>query len=100
MYENGYIGMGGTAGGSSPQSFPFSATNGLVAPFWADVTRSSSTGNVYWRETKDPALLSMAMYEITLAYGGTVSLTSLFIVTWDQVGYSPSGFDKVSCKNC
>ena len=36
------------------------------------------------------------MYEITLTYGGTVSISSLFIVTWDQVGYAPNGFDQVS----
>ena len=30
-----------------------------------------------------------------LTYGGSISLSSLFIVTWHQVGYAPSGFDKV-----
>ena len=50
---------------------------------------------MYYRETTESALLSRAMYEITLAYGGTVSISSLFIATWDQVGYDPNGFDKV-----
>jgi hypothetical protein len=63
--------------------------------FWADVARGSNTGGVYYRETTESALLSRAMYEITLAYGGTVSISSLFIATWDQVGYASNGFDKV-----
>ena len=95
IYENGYIGLGGAAGSSSPQSFPFSDSNGLLAPFWADIARGSTTGSVFYRETTDSALLSRAMYEITLAYGGTVSISSLFIATWDQVGYAPNGLDKV-----
>ena len=96
MYENGYVGLGGTAGGSNPQSFPFSDSNGLVAPFWANVVRSPTSGKVYYRETTNATLLARAIYEIMLTYGGTVSISSLFIVTWEQVGYAPSGFDKVS----
>lgn len=95
VYENGYIGLGGTAGGLSPQTFPFSDTNGILAPFWADSARSSTTGNVYYRETTDAALLMRAMHETMLIYGGMISISSLFIATWDQVGYAPNGFDQV-----
>lgn len=66
-----------------------------MAPFWADVARGPTTGSVYYRETTESALLSRAMYEITLTYGGTISISSLFIATWDQVGYVPNRFDKV-----
>ena len=95
VYEDGYIGLGGATSGSSPQSFPFSDSNGVLAVFWADIARSSTTGSVYYRETTESALLSRAIYEIMLAYGGTVSISSLFIATWDQVGYASNGFDKV-----
>lgn len=95
VYENGYIGLGGAAGGSSPLSFPFSDSNGLLAPFWVDIACGSTTGSVYYQETTESALLSRAMYEITLAYGGTVSISSLFIATWDKVGYAPNRFDKI-----
>lgn len=66
-----------------------------MAPLWVDIARGSTTGSVYYRETTESILLSRAMYEITLAYGGTVSISSLFIATWDKVGYAPNGFDKV-----
>lgn len=95
VYENGYIGIGGTAGSSTPQTLPFSDSNGIVAPFWADALRSGPMGKVHYRETTHTQLMDRAMYEITLAYGGTVSITSLFIATWEQVGYAPNGFDKV-----
>lgn len=66
----------------------------MIAPFWADAD-TQGAGVVYYRETSDSSLLEKAEREISLSYGDNFSPTSLFIVTWDGVGYSSGHTDKV-----
>ena len=60
----------------------------FIAPYWSDVDLTR-TGNVFYRQTKDPALLVRATIEIRDAFplSQNVIVTNLLIVTWDAVGY-------------
>jgi len=68
----------------------------FVAPFWADFD-ITGTGNIYYRQTTNPELLDRATREISDAFpvSEEFSITSLFIATWDAVGYYYQGTDKV-----
>ena len=66
----------------------------MIAAFWANAD-TQGAGAVYYRETSNSSLLKKAEREIGLSYGGNFSPTSLFIVTWDRVGYSSGHTDKV-----
>ncbi|GLH09807.1 Putative vitellogenin receptor [Gryllus bimaculatus] len=69
----------------------------VIAPFYANVD-IKNTGNVYFRETKNDALLKRATDRIRSAFssGKFFTATSLFITTWNEVGYYNLGSDKVS----
>lgn len=86
LYDNGYIGVGKTTGAKTPSPLPFSGDCPMIAVYWADVDTTYS-GMVYYRETKDSVLLDAAGSEIRTVYGGRFAPTSLFIATWDSVGY-------------
>ena len=68
----------------------------FFAPFWADFD-ITGTGDIYYRQTSDLDLLDRATREINNAFSVSeeFSITSLFIATWDAVGYYPQGTDKV-----
>ena len=68
----------------------------FIAPYWAD-TDLRGTGQIYYRQTKDPALLARATNEIQRSYrlSRNVIVTNLVIATWDAVGYFNFGTDKV-----
>ena len=68
----------------------------MVAPFWADVD-TRGTGNVWYRESLDAALIARANNEIATAFPAQIPFTAsdLFIATWDGVGYFDSKTDKV-----
>ena len=55
------------------------------------------TGQVYYRQTTDPALLLTATNQIRAAFPASQNqtITTLLIVTWDSVGYYASNTDKV-----
>ena len=77
---------------------PFSLTNQpLVAPFWGDVDTRSS-GNVFYRQTSDQALLDEVGMEIRRSFVNSRGFfpTSLFIATWNDVGYYDNHADLVS----
>jgi len=77
---------------------PFSLTNQpLVAPFWGDVDTRSS-GNVSYRQTSDQALLDEVGMEIRRSFVNSRGFfpTSLFIATWNDVGYYDNHADLVS----
>ena len=78
-----------------PLLLPLNRTQ-FIAPYWADFD-SRGTGQVYYRQTKDPTLLARATKEIREAFPlyQHVIVTNLFIVTWDAVGYYSYGIDKV-----
>ena len=68
----------------------------FIAPYWAD-TDLRGTGQVYYRQTKDPVLLARATNEIQTAFPSSknVVVTNLLIATWDAVGYYSKHTDKV-----
>ena len=76
----------------------FLPINGLqfIAPYWADFDLRG-TGNVYYRQTRDSALLDRATNEIRTAFptSENVIAINLLIVTWDAVGYYSRSTDKV-----
>ena len=80
----------------TPQTFPLSGNLQLIAPDWADVD-TRGTGSVWYRETTDTQLLARARDEIRAAFINQASFspTSLFIATWDHVGYYSQRTDKV-----
>ena len=88
----------------TPEAFPLEGSRQLIAPYWADVdTRSSASGNVWYRETSDSELIARARSDIMrdpLLFPevdfSTFLPTSIFIATWDRVGYFNQKSDKVS----
>lgn len=69
----------------------------IIAPYWSNVDLTG-TGNIFYRQTKNPDLLARASIEISNAFlsSQNVTVTNLFIVTWDAVGYYYNHADKVS----
>ena len=78
--------------------FPLNSTQGMVAVYWTDVdTRLIGSGIVWYRETADATLLRQFHEEIRSAFPTQriFNPISLFIATWDHVGYYAQRFDKV-----
>ena len=69
----------------------------IIAPYWADVD-TRGTGDIYYRQTTDPSLLARAISEIRAAFPilQNVTITNMFIATWDSVGYYYRNTNKVS----
>ena len=88
----------------TPQAFPLEGSLQLIVPYWADVDiRPSDSGNVWYRETSDSELIARARSDIMrdpLLFPqvdlSTFLPTSIFIATWDHVGYYNQRSDKVS----
>ena len=80
----------------TPQTFPLSGNLQLIAPYWADVD-TRGTGSVWYRQTTDAQLLARARDSIRAAFINQARFnpTSLFIATWDHVGYYNRRTDKV-----
>ena len=74
----------------------FPSTQGFVAPYWADADLTA-TGQVFYRQTNDSALLARSTREIQEAFPSsqTMTITSLFIITWYGVGYYNHHSDRV-----
>jgi len=68
----------------------------FIAPYWADVD-NRRTGQVLYRQTSDPKLLTRAINEIRSAFplSQNVNITNLFIATWNSVSYFFMNTDKV-----
>jgi len=90
---NGVVSLDGRYSLSTPGSLPLTGTAKIIAPYWADVD-TRGTGNIYYRQTTDPDLLARATSEIR-AMSQNVTITNLFIATWDRVGYYYQSTDKV-----
>ena len=75
---------------------PLGDNRRFVAPFWADAD-TSGTGDVWYRQSKDQALIDKANTQIKNAFPlqPQFTATDLFIATWDHVGYFDSKTDKV-----
>ena len=102
--DNGIISLNNFSNPSTPSSLPISGRQ-FIAPYWADfdlrATRNMfnrQTGNVFYRQTRDPDLLARATNEIRAAFpmSQNVIVYNLLIVTWNDVGYYSYGSDKVS----
>ena len=95
MNTNGAISFTSPISRYTPDAFPTNVTDEIIAPFWADVD-IRGTGNIGYRETKDPELLQRANNDIRRVFS-TIRFSSeyLFIATWDHVGYFNSQVDKV-----
>ena len=71
----------------------------MVAVYWTDVdTQPEGSGTVWYRETADTTLLHWFHEEIRGAFPTQriFNPISLFIATWDHVGYYYRRFDKVA----
>ena len=94
--DNGIISLNNSYNAWTARLLPLSRTQ-FIAPYWADFD-SRGTGQIYYRQTKNPTLLARATKEIRAAFplSQNVIINNLFIVTWDAVGYYSYGIDKVN----
>ena len=79
--------------------FPLNGTLQLIAAFWADVD-TRGTGTVWYREVNDarsPLLaITTGLLQNAFPSQPIFTPTSLFIATWDRVGYFNRRTDKVA----
>ncbi|BFZ05895.1 hypothetical protein BsWGS_08934 [Bradybaena similaris] len=71
-----------------PSKFPLTQETPIIAPYWADVNIVNSSGTVWFRETRDPAMLNKATQEIgpLFAYKN-FRAKWVFVATWEEVGF-------------
>ena len=95
MGDNGIISLDNLYNPWAPRSLPINNFQ-FIAPYWADFDLTG-TGNVFYRQTRNPTLLARATTEIraALPMSENVIITNLLIVTWDAVGYYFNNTDKV-----
>ena len=81
----------------TPLQFPLRGDEKIIAPFWAAVDIRGS-GQVFYRQSVEPSLLSRANSEIRSAFPmyQNVTVWSILIATWYKVGYYYQNFQKVS----
>ena len=94
--NNGVLSFDTPVSQFTPQSFPLGDGRMIIAPYWGDVD-TQGTGMVWYRETSDPLLLTQARSDIRAAFVNQMFFepTTLFIATWDHVGYYSSHTDLV-----
>ena len=81
----------------TPEPFPLSGNQRVIAPYWADVD-TRGTGTVWFRITTNSSLLARARDEIAAFVNQEdFSPAYLFIATWDHVGYYNRRTDRVGC---
>ena len=70
--------------------------NRFIAPYWANVDLTV-TGQIFYRQTNDTALLARSTREIQAAFPSSqdINITNLFVVTWYGVGYYRGHTDRV-----
>ncbi|NXG08040.1 TECTA protein, partial [Sakesphorus luctuosus] len=86
--NNGVISFNTLVSQFTPEVFPLADGRAFVAPFWADV-HNGIRGDVYYRESTDPALLRRASKDIHKYFKdmASFSATWVFIVTWEEVTF-------------
>ena len=97
--DNGVISFNSRYSISTPFSLPRRGTYyKFIAPYWADVD-TRGTGQIFYRQTTNATLLSRATSKIRAAFPvyENVTIQSLLIATWSDVGYYFSNTDKVNC---
>ena len=94
--DNGVISFNSRYNVRTPLSLPLSGTQQIIAPYWADVD-TRGTGQILHRQTTNATLLSRATREIRAAFSDSenVTIQSLLIATWNNVGYYFNNADKV-----
>ncbi|XP_069053640.1 sushi, nidogen and EGF-like domain-containing protein 1 isoform X2 [Lepisosteus oculatus] len=72
----------------TPVAFPIAGDRRVVAPFWADVDNRRA-GQVFYRESKDPAILQRATADARRYFPEFPSFTTswVLIATWHQVTF-------------
>ncbi|XP_030647438.1 LOW QUALITY PROTEIN: sushi, nidogen and EGF-like domain-containing protein 1 [Chanos chanos] len=72
----------------TPVAFPIAGDRRVVAPFWADVDNRRA-GKVFYRESKDPAILKRAAADIRRYFPEFPTFTAswVLIATWYQVTF-------------
>ncbi|XP_074162904.1 IgGFc-binding protein-like isoform X3 [Sminthopsis crassicaudata] len=80
-----------------PQALPLKDGRAFVAPFLADIT-TLQKGKVWYRESRQPELLSRASRELAAAFPDSpeIILRSLFVATWDHVPFFGTLTDQVN----
>uniref|UniRef100_A0A914P1I8 Uncharacterized protein n=1 Tax=Panagrolaimus davidi TaxID=227884 RepID=A0A914P1I8_9BILA len=87
--ENGIITFDRKSSQFTPYCKPVPSGGGrIIAPFWADVD-IRHTGNVFYRQTTDAAILQKGEHEIAFAFTDeqNIHLKWAFISTWEEVTY-------------
>ena len=94
--NNGLLSFDVAVSQFTPDSFPLDDGRMVIAPYWGDVD-TTGTGIVWLRETSNATLLDRAASDIRGAFVNQMFFepTSLFIATWDHVGYYSSRTDLV-----
>ena len=73
------------------------ANTALIAPFWADVD-TREIGEVFYRQTNESSCIANVTSIIHEVFEDAVEFTpfTVFIATWNNVGYSKRNTDRVS----
>ena len=73
------------------------ANTALIAPFWADVD-TREIGEVFYRQTNESSCIANVTTIIRKVFADAVEFApfTVFIATWDNVGYSKRNTDRVS----
>ena len=97
MNTNGVVSIDSPFFSNYPSPLPLFGTDKIIAAYWDDVD-TRGTGQIFYRQTTDPILLDRASRQIQAAYSlsSDVTITNLFIATWDAVGYYYMQIDKVN----
>ena len=89
---NGVLSLSADLVSSDHRDFFPSTTESIIAPFWSHID-TRATGTVFYREeTVNDALFRKAVSQIRAGGFGSDQVedftpTSLFIATWDHVGF-------------
>ncbi|KFD68230.1 hypothetical protein M514_03139 [Trichuris suis] len=100
--KDGALGFSPSFASNEINAFPID--HEVIAVFWTE-TSFGSTGQVHFRETADPHVLSTAASKVQSQFrlGGAFTPSSVFVVTWENLAPNskppPSGNDQVVPKN-
>ncbi|OWF43039.1 sushi domain-containing protein 2-like [Mizuhopecten yessoensis] len=70
-----------------PEKFPLNDNTSVIAIFWADIDTQREGGNVTYRQTTDPLLLTRATEEVRKYFFLRKEFTWMLIATWFEVGF-------------
>ncbi|XP_056399545.1 serine-rich adhesin for platelets-like [Hyla sarda] len=80
----------------TPEKFPLPKKIFMITPYWSDVDNRIS-GDIYYRQSTDPALLSRATSDINSYFHGMNFTASwVFVATWKDVPFFGSTSTKVN----